>query len=382
MTKENFIIKARKVHGDKYDYSKVVYKNNKTKVCIICPIHGEFWQTPDSHLRGCGCKLCGYKMMKKKQRKTNGEFLSEIIAKYGNKYDTSKVHYINDHTKICLICHEKDEFGEEHGEFFVTPNNLLKGRECPKCKKRAKLTKDYFEKKSKKIHGDKYDYSESEIHGVDSEVKIVCPIHGEFWQTPYKHMIGRGCPKCGNIKKGISNRKDFSVLKEEFNKIHNSKYDYSESEYFGIDKKIKIICPIHGEFWQSPYLHSKGCGCPKCNESKLEKEIREFLENEKIDYECEKKFSWLGNQRLDFYLPKYNIGIECQGIQHFEPTSFGKRKIENIFENYNNIVKRDKTKKELCEVNGVEILYYSNLKIKYPYQVFCSKKELLNEILK
>lgn len=383
MTKNDFISKARAIHGNKYDYSKVDYKGNKTKVCIICPIHGEFWQTPDIHLRGCGCKICGYNTMKSKQRKSQETFLKEITKMYGNRYDFSKVEYVNDQTKVCIICHEKDEFGEEHGEFLVTPNNFLKGRKCPKCQKRAKLTKEVFVKKSKLVHEDKYDYTESEVHGIDTDVKIVCPIHGEFWQTPYKHMMGRGCPKCGNIKKGISNRNDFSELKDKFNKIHNFKYDYSQAKYVGLDTKIKIICPIHGEFWQFPYIHSKGCGCPKCNESKLEKEIRELLENRKINFDYRnRKLIWLNGLELDFYLPKYNIAIECQGIQHFKPTNFGKTKNEKkLLLEYEKTIERDDKKRKLCKENGVKLLYYSNLGIEYPYKVFEDKEELLNEIL-
>lgn len=383
MDTKTFIVRAKKIHGDKYDYSNVKYINNKTKVCIICPIHGEFWQTPDAHLRGCGCKLCGYTNSKEKQKKTKEKFISEVILKYGHKYDCSKVEYINDHTKVCIICHEKDEFGEEHGEFLVTPNNFLKNRECPRCKKRAKLTEEFFVKKSRLIHGDKYDYSQSKVNGVDKYVKIICPIHGEFWQTPYKHMHGQGCPKCGNIKKGLSHKNDFSDLIYRFNKIHNFKYNYNDSKYLTIDTKIKIICPIHGEFWQTPYSHLQGCGCPKCNESKLEREIRMFLENEKIDFAyCQRSIKWLNGLELDFYLPKYNVGIECQGIQHFKEVDFNGKGEEFAKKDLIKIIERDKLKKQLCDEHHIRLLYYSNLGIEYPYEVFEDKEKLLNEILK
>ena len=315
MDTKTFIVKAKKIHGDKYDYSKVKYINNKTKVCIICQIHGEFWQTPDAHLRGCGCKLCGYTNSKEKQKKTKEKFISEVILKYGHKYDYSKVEYINNHTKVCIICHEKDEFGEEHGEFLVTPNNFLKNRECPKCKKKAKLTEDFFVKKSRLIHGDKYDYSQSKVNGVDKYAKIICPIHGEFWQTPYSHL--------------------------------------------------------------------QGCGCPKCNESKLEREIRMFLENEKIDFAyCQRSIKWLNGLELDFYLPKYNVGIECQGIQHFKEVDFNGKGEEFAKKDLIKIIERDKLKKQLCDEHHIRLLYYSNLGIEYPYEVFEDKEKLLNEILK
>ena len=382
-----FIENAHKVHGDKYDYSKVEYVNNRTKVCIICRIHGEFWQTPYSHLSGKGCKECGYERSKLKQRKTTEKFINEIKELYGNKYDLSKVVYVNDKTKVCVICHEKDEFGEEHGEFWATPNNFLTKRECPKCKKRAKITKESFVKKGNLIHKNKYDYSKAEVKGVDDKICIICHEkdengieHGEFWQTPYKHLIGRGCPKCGNIKKGLSHRRNFDEIINEFNAIHHNKYNYGYSEYKGIDAKIKIICPTHGEFWQTPYSHLQGCGCPVCNESKLEKEIKYLLENNQIQYDYRiKRFKWLCGLELDFYLPQYNIAIECQGEQHFKPISFGsKAKHKEDFLEV--IQERDERKRKLCEENGVKLLYYSNLRIEYPYEVFEDKEELLKEI--
>ena len=126
MTVQEFTEKAKKVHGDKYDYSKVEYINNKTKVCIICPEHGEFWQTPDSHLRGRGCRQCSIKSMKDKQRLSTEDFIEKAKEIHGNKYDYSKVDYVNSQTKVCIIC-------PKHGEFWQTPLNHLKGKGCPDC---------------------------------------------------------------------------------------------------------------------------------------------------------------------------------------------------------------------------------------------------------
>ena len=111
----NFIEKAKAVHGDKYDYSKVEYVKAKEKVCIICQEHGEFWQTPNNHLRGEGCPFCyGSKKL------TTEEFISKAKQIHGNKYDYSNVNYVNKYTKVCIIC-------PEHGEFWQKPSNHLKG---------------------------------------------------------------------------------------------------------------------------------------------------------------------------------------------------------------------------------------------------------------
>ena len=116
-----------------------------------------------------------------------------------------------------------------------------------------------------------------------------------------------------------------------------------------------ILCPEHGEFWQTPSSHLCGKGCPYCKESHLEKEINDFLIKNNIIFEREKHFDWLGKQSLDFYLPEYNIAIECQGIQHFEPIDFFGGELKFIKQ-----IKNDIIKKEKCYNNNIKILYYSN----------------------
>ena len=236
----NFVEKAKKIHDNKYDYSKVEYINNRTKVCIICPEHGEFWQVPASHLRGCGCPKCGF-------------------------------------------------------------NKSINGRT---------QSREDFVKRAKKIHGDKYDYSKVEYKNAHTKICIICPKHGE--------------------------------------------YDYSKVEYKNAHTKICIICPKHGEFWQTPNEHLKNKGCPICNESHLEKNVRIFFDKNNVLYEQYKKFKWLGRQSLDFYLPEYNVAIECQGSQHF----YGR---ENDLFNHNKTLKRDIEKYLKCVKNGIKILYYSDL---------------------
>ena len=138
--------------------------------------------------------------------------------------------------------------------------------------------------------------------------------------------------------------------------IHGDKYDYSKCEYNGAHVKVCIICPIHGEFWQTPHSHLKGSGCPKCKNSLLENKVRLFLDRNDIHYIYQYFPKFLndgsGHQSLDFYLPEYNIAIECQGIQHFEPQDwFGHRKSYSFTE----VLKRDKIKKEQCEKHGIKM---------------------------
>lgn len=309
LTLEIFIEKARKVHGYKYDYSKSEYKGSDEKMKIICPIHGEFWQTPHSHLNGNGCKKC---------------------------YDEKRGYFLK-HT-----------------------------------------TKDFIEK-SLKIHGNKYDYSKVNYYNDTTKVCIICPEHGEFWQIPRDHLNGHGCPQCGINKVSSLKIKPYTDFLKKAVEKHNNKYIYDENTYIDRNKKMRIICPIHGEFWQKPCNHLRGQGCPHCNDSILEKEVEKILTENNIKFisKCTSSvLKWLGRQHLDFYLPDNNIAIECQGIQHFEPREkFGGEK------EYINIVKRDKNKKNKCLKNNIKILYYSSDYIKKKFNKnLISKYNLLKKI--
>ena len=365
-----FINRAREVHGDKYDYSKVDYMGTHTKVCIICPEHGEFWQTPSHHLKGIGCPKCGIESVRKSNISSAEEFINKAHEVHGNKYDYSKVNYVNSQTKVCIIC-------PEHGEFWQTPNMHLMGRGCAKCanelrQKNLSSNTEEFISKAREVHGDKYDYSKIKYVNSDTKVCIICPEHGEFWQIPFAHLNGQGCPKCAGV--GKLNTNEFIKKARE---VHGDKYDYSKVNYMGTHTKVCIICPEHGEFWQAPAAHLTGQGCPNCNSSKLESEIKLMLDEQGIKYKWrERKIPWLKGLELDFYIPNKNIAIECQGMQHFKSVEyFGGE------ETYKHIKENDSKKRKLCKKNGVRLLYYSNLGIKYPYKVFENKEELLKEIL-
>lgn len=253
MTTEEFIAKAKVTHGDKYDYSKTVYVNPKTKVCITCPEHGDFWQAPYNHLKGFGCAKCSGHA----KNTTTADFIEKARKIHGDKYDYSKVEYKKSSEKVCIIC-------PEHGEFWQTPNAHLSGKNCPKCVGGIKSTAKDFVEKARKIHGDNYDYSKVEYINNHTPVCIICPEHGPFWQKPAHHLRGHKCPKCvGGVP---YSKKDFI---EKANEIHNWKYDYSQVEYVNAQTKVTIICPEHGPFEQTPNSHINGNGCPVCGRLKI-----------------------------------------------------------------------------------------------------------------
>ena len=126
-------------------------------------------------------------------------FIKNAKNVHGDKYDYSKVEYVNAHTKVCIIC-------LEHGEFWQTPSNHLSGKGCILCANVKKITTEEFIKRAKEVHGNKYDYSKVEYINNKIKVCIICPIHGEFWQMPINHLLGRGCKVCvGNSYNYLTN---------------------------------------------------------------------------------------------------------------------------------------------------------------------------------
>ena len=300
-TLSEFISEARNIHGDKYDYSKVNYKDNHTGIIIICPVHGEFEQTPKSHLRGQGCPHCAG------VAKLNNEtFIKKAREVHGDKYDYSKVDYKGNKKEVIIIC-------PVHGEFKQKPNAHLNGHGCPKCSHNQKSDSNEFVKKAKKIHGDKYIYDKVEYVNNKVKVCITCPIHGDFWQKPNSHLGGCGCPKCGGKKK--SNTEEFI---EKAKSVHKDKYDYSKANYVNVKHPVVITCPIHGDFLQTPNDHLNGCGCSKCNSisSKIEEEFYQYIHDtlsiENIKQHDKKILNGL---ELDLALPDNKLAIEFNGLR-------------------------------------------------------------------
>jgi len=143
LTTEEFIKRAKEVHSNKYDYSKTKYKLAREKIDIICPIHGSFKQQPNHHLKGHGCEKCGHVKTSSHHTKTVQYFIKKAKRIHNNKYDYSLVEYINNKTKVKIIC-------LKHGIFVQTPDNHYKGKGCPVCKesKGEKAIAHYLDNKN------------------------------------------------------------------------------------------------------------------------------------------------------------------------------------------------------------------------------------------
>jgi hypothetical protein len=239
---------------------------------------------------------------------TTEEFIQRAKQVHGDKYNYSKVEYINSKTDICIIC-------KKHGEFYQKPNNHLNNQKCPNCNGGIKLNIEQFIQKAKEVHENEYDYSKIKYINARTKVCIICKKHGEFYQTPDNHIHFKGCPKC------VGKNRTTEEFIQLSNKIHENEYNYSKTNYINDKIKICIICPEHGEFCQKPSKHLLGQGCPKCKMSNGEKYIAKWLQKHNIKFISQYKFETckhIHHLLFDFNLPKYNTCIEYDGSQHFK----------------------------------------------------------------
>lgn len=369
MKKEDFIQKAKVVHGDKYDYSKVIYANNKTKVCIICPDHGEFWQTPDKHVNSKqGCPKCrGF-------YRTTDEFIELAKRRFKEELTFEKTEYKGSNIKVCVTC-------KRHGDFYITPHMLLHGQGCPMCgrdrigKAHSDTQEAFMIKVRDKGLLKKYDFSNTIYRKSNKKIQIYCKEkdkygreHGVFYITPNDLLIGHWCPKCANVY-----RRTQDELIDEYKKIHGDKYDYSKVVFKRVDEKVCIVCPIHGEFWQTPSAHLRGQGCPQCKMSHLENKICQLLKDNNIVYNYESNLDGiLKRKTVDFYLPELNIAIECQGGQHFYG-GFSRNDKVKANQIHNTVLRRDIQKKETLDKNDIRVMYFTDI-TDLPTDIFTNTK--------
>lgn len=202
LSTEAFISAAKKKHGNRYDYSKVVYKNAMTKVTIISE-YGAFEITPANHLRGQGCPVAG---SIKANLTTTEQFISKSRKKHLEFYSYEDVRYVNSRSRVNITC-------PKHGSFSQTPSNHVSGAGCPECanvRNSRRLTTETFIDKAKAKYGDKaYDYSNVDYKNNKTKVIVTCPMHGDFQSTPVNHLSGRGCPECVAVKNAME-KKDVS----------------------------------------------------------------------------------------------------------------------------------------------------------------------------
>lgn len=296
--RDKVIADFNKVHSNKYNYDKMIYKGSKALITVTCLDHGDFYIVPNNHLAGMGCPVCSSRVL------TREEVVNRFRAVHGLRYDYSEMVYKKSIYPVKIIC-------RTHGAFEQQPDNHWSGSGCPTCarnktnqalKKRSQeittpleKTLEYF----KDVHGDVYDYSlinTNNYKTLSSVVPIKCSIHGVFLKACSAHKKGRGCPECAK------KLKDQNVLIQEFRWVHGERYGYEKVEYVGYAKKVKIICKIHGPFFQTPASHLQGAGCSTCSKSHSQENIIKIFKKKHGDkYGYERVVYISLDERVEIY---------------------------------------------------------------------------------
>lgn len=322
MLKEEIINKGTTIFNGKYDYSLLGdVKTKKEKFPIICPEHGIFYKNYEHHIRRQqGCPECSGK-----KRYTTDEFVSKCQKlEHTGEMTFENTHYVNTSTKIKVFCHHKDDYGNEHGEFEITPLHLLAGEGCPKCryiKSAASKRRSISEviDAANEVHNGKYDYSLiTEYKNDRIKYPIICPEHGVFYQTMNNHIKARqGCPVCGRNRCDEARKDTFEDFVRKARLTHGDKYEYLDNNYVNTDTKIGITCPVHGVFYMEPGNHIFGQGCPKCfkDKSGVEKELFEYIQSLLPGIEVEENNrTILNGKEIDVYIPSLKLGFEMNGL--------------------------------------------------------------------
>lgn len=338
---------------------------------------------------------------------------AEIIIRFNNRnkdneYDYSLVEYINSYTKVKIICNKHNKI------FMQIPIMHINGQGCPICRKEKDIirmnfysklknikAKNEFEIKANVKHTGKYTYEKFVYINSTSRSIITCPIdgHGEFIQRASAHLDGEGCPDC-SIGRIAQTKEDNSAetikrwelkIIEASKKRHNNKYTYEKFVYINSTLKCIVTCPKHGDFKIITSEHLRGVGCSKCNGSKGEARIEEFLRKNNIKFEPQcKYFQESTNKycinpktnrklRFDFYLPDFNHCIEFDGVFHYSLEFLNNMKIfpEKFHTNshYEDEKFKDEYKNKFCEDNNINIL-------RIPFWEYRNIEDILKNILK
>lgn len=273
LTQSQVLERFNERHNGFYNYSKVEYKTGHEKVIIICPVHGEFLESPFQHMNGGLCRKCDRKKGGADLLDQN-DVIKRFIEIHKDTYDYSKVVYRGYRKKIEIIC-------KIHGSFWQVPSSHLIGRGCRKCAINTQassrwLSQNEILKRFNEKHNSKYGYDISSFGGHRSKITIHCPTHGEFFQVLGDHLAGRGCPKCPPNKKRYKNT---HLYTDSLNEI---KFLEELEKQHGIDwiiMNVKIPEPVE-------YIFN----------NKKKRYKPDFLINNTI-YEIKSSYSWFEYRR-------------------------------------------------------------------------------------
>lgn len=242
MTTAELVRRAKKVHGEQYDFSQVMYVNSKTKVKIICREHGEFYKYP-YYMYNVTKTLCP-KCSRGNRRKTSAQFIADAVDIHGNRYDYSKTKYINISTKVTITC-------REHGDFVQYPGNHLKGHHCGLCTNGTSRTTEQFVQLCQAKHPGKYTYQHTEYINCSSIVSVGCASCGITFSRTADNLLNKsyGCPQCNKSRKSVLETKWLDTIQADIVRQHPIQINSKKMVVDGFDPNTNTVYEFHGDYW-------------------------------------------------------------------------------------------------------------------------------------
>lgn len=366
------------------------FKGSSSKIKLYCTVHNVTWVI-DYHTiitrQMFGCRRCGAEHRAINTRLSRKNFIKRAKEIHGDKYDYSKVHeFKNMNEKVEIIC-------KKHGPFFQTPAQHILGKAgCRKCfneqdsiRKFNKGKEKFFREAAIK-YNNKYDYSKVEYNGWKTKVCIICPEHGEFWQTPEAHLASiTGCPECSIIlsanKKSLGEDIYIDRINKKISYLKNRGFDISYVRLVKLDGQLTLNershvllhCNIHNITWESSiggFISGNGVFCPECskqiqrsngekfcyNEVIKYRKIEQIISNKKLDISKNSRYSNTSMILLpDIYIKEVHsqdIIIEYDGKQHYEYEPY----LQETSFNFIKQVRRDQFLEAYCKDNNIKLL--------------------------
>lgn len=322
-----------KLNGNKFTYfiETIGKTKNKTKIkCNTC--NNIFYQTIANHKAGRGCPKCAYNQLGKSKRLNLVEFINKSKLSDGDNLEYLSTEFNGLNYKFHFKCKKHNH------EFWQTGKNRLAGSSCPLCKldsisEKNSMTSNEFFLACKERHGELYDYTNTIFKGLNETIFYECKIHNTVEQKALYHIHKNGCKYCSFTKIGNVTRLTPEEFLEKAIHIHGDKYEYFREgmDYVNYKTVMKIWCIVHREFFnQTPEVHLKNHGCPRCGREnpKWEIELTEFIKN--IGFNCNKDRTILEGREIDIYIPELKIGFELNGIYwHRDPTGNNRNRHRN-----------------------------------------------------
>lgn len=327
LSNDDWIKKAKAVHGNRYNYDDTCYIGARKKLTIICLKHGPFEIRASNHIaKKQGCKKCvqpnaSWAPTKGKPRVSPEKFLERFLLAHPTaNLRVDIATYENMHSKVQVKCNE-------HGNFAVKPSNLVRGSGCPKCahnrnSESRRLPLNNFIKRCSSLYDDAYEYDYVQYRNLREYVLVECPQHGIWSVIAANHLNGKsGCPVCQKLKQTENLQQSIRLSDAEFfsrcEQMHGKTYDYKKSDFQGVMQMMRIGCSKHGEFEQRAGAHMSGKGCPSCGReiaiSKLTSSKEHILAKFQEMHGTRYKYSINENTK---YTTK--ISIECKQHGMFE----------------------------------------------------------------